>query len=153
MNLKLKATLLGGLGSLCGVALWILFSYFNVIAGIAGALMGYIFLRVYKKNNPTDNTNYPYFIGALIIVIDIIIAELIVLYIAAIQNGVLFTEALAIADVQRAIIYDLVVGLLLSGLVFGSIIYSEKKNERSPKNVITAKIEQNDLNEEEKKND
>lgn len=133
MNNKVKATLLGIAASLIGVAIWIALSFAGIIAGIAGAIMGFAFIKVYQHFNSEDKSNYPYIVGSIVIIIEIVISEFITLFIVAMQEDVAFADCLSIDGIPRIIATDIIVGLLLSALVFGGIIYAMKKQEKNLK--------------------
>lgn len=132
MSNKIKATALGILASLTGVVLWVVFGAFlQVIAGWAGAVMGVLFMIVYRKINPTDKTPYQIVVAVCLIVVEVIVSEMITLGIVAAMEGVDFGYALSNKDVQSAIIFELLIGYGLSFLVFGLYVYTSKKKANS----------------------
>jgi len=133
MGRKIAGTLVGFLASLAGVAAWILLSFIGFIAGIAGALMGMLFIMVYQKIAWDDKSAYPFVIGSLIIVVDIVMAELLAVALIAATNDLSFSAALADSEIMMWVIIDVVVGLLLSFLVFGGYI-ARKKRQINPVN-------------------
>ena len=130
MSDRSKGTLLGIIFSLGAVVLWIILSFAGYVAGLAGALMGILFLLGYRKMNSSDKSKYPVFIACVLIVIEIAIAELLTIAIIAAQNEVPFSFALSIPEVQIAIVIDLAIGFLLSFLVFGGYLFSLRKKDR-----------------------
>jgi len=132
---RIKGTSLGIVLSLGGVVLWVIFAFIGFIAGIAGALMGIAFVFGYRKMNPDDESKYPVIVACVLIIVEIVIAELLTILI--IVNGledVSFAEALAMPDVYVWVIVDIVVGLLLSYLVFGGYLYTlKRKNQMGDK--------------------
>lgn len=130
MSLRLKGTLIGAAASLAGVALWIILGMLNFIAGIAGALMGVLFIIVYRKINPTDKSPYAIIVSVVLILAEILLSELIVLFIIASNAGVPFGFALSVAEVQRAVLLDVLMGLGLSAVVFVAYIVSARNKEK-----------------------
>ena len=122
MNKKILATFLGILASFAGIVLWIILGMVGFIAGIAGAAMALLFCMVYSAINREDKSNYRYVVGAIVMVVDIILAELILQYIYVQMFGEYDTLWL---------IFDLVIGFLFSGISLGSHIASEKKKQQA----------------------
>lgn len=147
MSNKMKGTILGLLGSLVGILFWVILGYIGIISGLAGALMGGAFIIIYKKINSDDTSNYSYIIGSIITIIEIIVAEFITLAVIAKANDVSFSFALSIKDIQISLVIDIVVGLILAGIVFATIIYSQKKKDKqkNDNNVINVKQASSDI--------
>jgi ribosomal protein L32 len=131
MSKEVKGTLLGLAGSLIGIVLWVALSYFGVIAGIAGAFMGYVFVFIYHNTNKNDKSNYPYIAGLITIFCEIIISEFIVLAIIAASHHVPFGEIFEITGIVGTIIFDISIGLVLSGVAFGSLYLAEQKRAKA----------------------
>lgn len=159
MSLRLKGTLLGFAASLVGVALWIIFvAFLGIIAGLAGAVMGLLFMLVYSKINREDKSNYRYIVGAIIIVVEILISELISVVIIASMESISLSSIFSSPNVIGGMAYDVIMGLVLSAIVFGAYIYSEKKKTKMSPNKIAAPLEQKEESEtviktEDKNND
>ena len=125
MSNKLKGVLFGTLASLGGVVLYIVLCLvLGLIAGLAGALMGFLFIIVYYKLNPDDYSKFPYVYSIILIVLEILVSELITILIAKV----------AIDDVDVSVVgilYDLLMGYLVSGIVYGFSLFSfiRKRNE------------------------
>ncbi|GHV01120.1 hypothetical protein FACS1894211_10180 [Clostridia bacterium] len=130
MSNKLKATLAGVGASLGGVALWIVLSLVGFIAGIAGALMGVLFIFVYKKLNKDDQTKYPFIVACVLILVEIVIAELLTIAFLAAANGVSFGAVMNIDNNKTLILIDILVGLALGYLVFGGYLFSLKRKNQ-----------------------
>jgi uncharacterized protein YneF (UPF0154 family) len=130
MSNKMKGTLAGIGASLAGVALWVVLSLIGFIAGIAGALMGMLFIFVYQKINKDDKTKYPHIVACALIVVEIVIAELLSLAVVAASNGVSLGAALEIGEVRMWLWIDIIVGLLLGYLVFGGYLFSLKRKDQ-----------------------
>lgn len=128
---RVAAIILGFLASLAGVILWIIIAAIGWIAGIAGALMGVLFILVYKKMCPRDESFLPFAIGFVVIAIDIFLAEMISLAMIASMNEVTFSQVMSIDGMGAAIAYDLIVGFLLSLIVYiGFCVSMRKKSAR-----------------------
>lgn len=159
MSLRLKGTLLGFAASLVGVALWIIFvAFLGIIAGLAGAVMGLLFMLVYSKINREDKSNYRYIVGAIIIVVEILISELISVVIIASMESISLSSIFSSPNVIGDMAYDVIMGLVLSAIVFGAYIYSEKKKTKMSPNQVAAPLEQKEESEtviktEDKNND
>lgn len=159
MSLRLKGTLLGFAASLVGVALWIIFvAFLGIIAGLAGAVMGLLFMLVYSKINREDKSNYRYIVGAIIIVVEILISELISVVIIASMESISLSSIFSSPNVIGGMAYDVIMGLVLSAIVFGAYIYSEKKKTKMSPNKVAAPLEQKEESEtviktEDKNND
>ena len=139
MSSKLSGLLFGTLMSLVGVVLWVILSAFlGIIAGIAGAAMGLLFVWGYRKFNPKDKNNFIYIIAGAIIIVEIIISELISLAIIASMNGIDFSEALQDGEVMSYVGIDIVLGILLTGVIFvWSIIDANKKKKQEAYRLST----------------
>ena len=74
---RVVATLLGILASFAGVLLWIFLGFIGFIAGLAGAVMGILFYIVYHAANPKDESSFRFVVAAVVMVVDIVIAELL----------------------------------------------------------------------------
>ncbi|MDR0426049.1 MAG: hypothetical protein LBH24_02645 [Clostridiales bacterium] len=131
MGNKLKATAAGFGASLGGVAVWIIMSAFvGVIAGWAGALMGILFLLVYRKLAPADKSVYPYLAAIVLVVIEIVISELISIAIIAGMEGVSFSQVMEYGEVRSAVMSDLLIGFILTALVFGLYIFNMHRRDK-----------------------
>lgn len=131
MSNKVKGILVGLGLSLLGVALWVVFAaLLNIIAGIAGAVMGIGLIWGYKKFNADDKSNFIYFFGAIVMILEIIIAELISLGIIANDYGYTFSDVFQIDGVKAGVIKDILVGIVFSALVFSGYIASIKRKEK-----------------------
>lgn len=131
MSKRIAATFLGICASLCGIVVWILLSYAGFIAGLAGALMGIAFLFVYKRINKNDKSIYPHVVASVVIIVDIILAELITISIIAAPYGVSLSEAMQIPEISRAVMLDVIVGLLLSFVCYFSYLVSQKRKKKN----------------------
>lgn len=131
MSNNVKGILVGFLMSLIGVAAWILCSaVLEIIAGIAGALMGILFIVGYRIFNKGKLSNNVIIIAGAIVLVEIVVSELIALAIIASANGFTFGEVFDIEGVTSGFAIDLIVGILLSGLVFGFYISDMKRKEK-----------------------
>ncbi len=137
---KIKGYLFGFAASLAGVALWVfLANVLGIIAGIAGAVMGILFLLVYKKMTGEEKSSViTYIIGGVIILVDIFLAEIISLAIVGASYDVGLAELMAYSEIQSAMLQDILVGLLLSMLVYVGYIVSlnRKANQALAKNKV-----------------
>lgn len=130
MSNRLKGTLAGIGASLGGVGLWIILGAIGFIAGIAGGLMGILFIIAYKALNKEDQTKYPYIVACVLVAVEIVLSELLLIAVLAAMNSVPFGDVLADSEVQTGMIIDIVVGFLLGYLVFGSYLYSLKRKSQ-----------------------
>lgn len=148
MSLRLKGTLLGFVASLAGVALWIIFvAVLGIIAGLAGAVMGLLFMLVYSKINKEDKSNYRYIVGAIIVVAEILISELISVVILASIESIALSSIFSSPKIIGGMAYDIIMGLVLSAIVLGAYIYSEKKKTKMIPNKVAAPLEQKEESE------
>ena len=108
--------------------LWVVLSLIGFIAGIAGALIGILFLIGYRKGNPSDGSRYPVYVACIVIILGILLAELLTIAVLTAYYEVSYFDALSVPEIRSAMMYDIIVGLLLSFLVFGLYLYSTKKN-------------------------
>lgn len=139
MSNKLKGFLLGAGLSLIGVALWVILAVaVEIIAGLAGALMGILFLVGYKKFNPNARGAVVYVIAAAIILVEIVLAEFITLGIVAAKYDVSLAVAMGEPDMQRAILADILVGILFSAIGFGVYIGNDAMKKRNANAAKTA---------------
>ena len=130
MSNRLKGTLAGIAASAAGVALWIGLIYAGFIAGIAGALIGILFILVYTKINKDDKSKYPYIFGSALIAVEIVFAELLAIAILASLNGVPFGAALEIPEIKKALLIDVLIGVLLGYAVFVGYLFSLKRKNQ-----------------------
>jgi len=138
MTDRLKGTLMGVLFSLGAVVIWVILTFIGFIAGLAGALMGILFVMGYQKFNPSDKSKYVVFVACILIVVEIVVAELLAIAIIAGFYEVPFADALAIPEVQTGIILDVVIGLVLSFAVFVGYLYSRnRKNQLNDRRMYT----------------
>ena len=128
MSDRSNGTLNGILFSLGAVVLWVILSLIGFIAGIAGALIGILFLIGYRKVNPSDGSKYPVYAACGVIIMGIILAELLAVAVLTAYYDVSYFEALSVPEIRSAMMLDVIVGLLFSFLVFGLYLYSTKKN-------------------------
>ncbi len=145
MSNKVKGTLLGILASFVGVAVWIaLYVGLNIVAGVAGALMGYAFIFVYFKLNPNDSSKYPYFIAVPLAICEVVFSELISIVIICAINNVSLSDALNNSDVLAGIARDLILGCLLSCLVLFCFIRAnntKRKQDQQLQNYTSTPVE------------
>lgn len=127
---RAMATFLGFLASLAGVLLWIFLGFIGFIAGLAGAVMGILFYLVYNAVNPKDESPYRFIVAVIVMVVDILIAELLMMWAAL---SVSPAELFADSEYLYWFIIDIVIGLLLSGLCLGSYIAAEQRKIRMKK--------------------
>lgn len=143
MSDKVKGTLAGIAFSLVAIVLWVILSFVGFIAGIAGALMGILFIIGYRAVNKNDKSKYQIIVACILIVVEIIVAELIAWAIYAGSANVPFMEALAIQEVQTSIIIDVVLGLVLSFAVFAGYLYSSsRKSKLNERRIYTGQAGQ-----------
>lgn len=135
MTNRTKGTLAGIGLSFIGIVLWILFAAaFEIIAGIAGGAMGLLFVYGYKKYNAEDKSAYLYVTASILMVLEIILAEIITIAIIAGRYHLPLSFVLEIKEMQNAMILDIIIGLALSFLSFLTYIYIlNTKNSSSSK--------------------
>lgn len=139
MNNKIKGALLGTLASLAGVVLWVLFgAVFELIAGWAGAIIGVLFIIIYRKFNPDDKSPFQIILAVTLILVEIILAEIITVAVLAAMNNVSFSLALSSAEIQSAMVFDLIIGYVFSFAIFISYIVSIKRRAKMEKARILA---------------
>lgn len=126
---RVVATLLGILASFAGVLLWIFLGFIGFIAGLAGAVMGILFYIVYHAANPKDESSFRFVVAAVVMVVDIVIAELLMWAVAGVSPANIFETP----DILMWFILDIVIGLALSGICLGGYIAVEKKKIRMKK--------------------
>lgn len=126
---RVVATLLGILASFAGVLLWIFLGFIGFIAGLAGAVMGILFYMVYHAVNPKDESSFRFVAAAVVMVVDIVIAELLMWAVAGVSPANIFEYP----DILMWFILDIVIGLALSGICLGGYIAAEKKKIRMKK--------------------
>ena len=126
---RVVATLLGILASFAGVLLWIFLGFIGFIAGLAGAVMGILFYMVYHAVNPKDESSFRFVAAAVVMVVDIVIAELLMWAVAGVSPANIFETP----DILMWFILDIVIGLALSGICLGGYIAVEKKKIRMKK--------------------
>ena len=126
---RVIATLLGILASFAGVLLWIFLGFIGFIAGLAGAVMGILFYMVYHAVNPKDESSFRFVAAAVVMVVDIVIAELLMWAVAGVSPANIFETP----DILMWFILDIVIGLALSGICLGGYIAAEKKKIRMKK--------------------
>lgn len=126
---RVVATLLGILASFAGVLLWIFLGFIGFIAGLAGAVMGILFYIVYHAANPKDESSFRFVVAAVVMVVDIVIAELLMWAVAGVSPANIFETP----DILMWFILDIVIGLALSGICLGGYIAAEKKKIRMKK--------------------
>lgn len=126
---RVIATLLGILASFAGVLLWIFLGFIGFIAGLAGAVMGILFYMVYHAVNPKDESSFRFVAAAVVMVVDIVIAELLMWAVAGVSPANIFETP----DILMWFILDIVIGLALSGICLGGYIAVEKKKIRMKK--------------------
>lgn len=126
---RVIATLLGILASFAGVLLWIFLGFIGFIAGLAGAVMGILFYIVYHAANPKDESSFRFVVAAVVMVVDIVIAELLMWAVAGVSPANIFETP----DILMWFILDIVIGLALSGICLGGYIAVEKKKIRMKK--------------------
>ena len=136
---RVGGTLLGVLFSLAAIGLWILLNFIGFIAGIAGALMGILFFVGYKLLNKTDNSKYPVIAACMLIVVEVIVAELITIAIYAGLAEISFSEAMGFGEYGMGmwVIIDISVGLLLSFICFGGYLHTNKRKKPTDENRIS----------------
>lgn len=134
MSNRTKGTILGLVASLVGVAVWVLLYVFaETIASIATLLMGVLFLLVYRKINPEDNSKYPFILAAVITVVEIVASEFLSLVIFCEMNGYDLLYSLQFAEIQNAILKDIAFGLVFFAVSFAAFIAADKKQRDSQK--------------------
>lgn len=126
---RVVATLLGILASFAGVLLWIFLGFIGFIAGLAGAVMGILFYMVYHAVNPKDESSFRFVAAAVVMVVDIVIAELLMWAVVGVSPANIFEYP----DILMWFILDIVIGLALSGICLGGYIAAEKKKIRMKK--------------------
>lgn len=130
MSKRLKGTLLGILPSFAGVGLWIVFGAFlEIIAGWAGAIIGVLFLLVYRKVNPDDKSKYPYIIGIVLIIALVFLSEILTIAILSSRYDLDFSVVMSADEIRSAMAIDLIIGYVLSFAVFiGYIVSARRKS-------------------------
>lgn len=126
---RVIATLLGILASFAGVLLWIFLGFIGFIAGLAGAVMGILFYMVYHAVNPRDKSSFRFVVAAVVMVVDIVIAELLMWAVAGVSPANIFETP----DILMRFILDIMIGLAISGICLGGYIAAEKKKIRMKK--------------------
>ena len=101
MSDRIKGTLVGIAFSLAAIGLWIILGLIGFIAGIAGALMGILFLTGYKLVNKSDMSKYAVIFACILIAVEVIIANLITIAIYAGMFDASFADALSIPEIQK----------------------------------------------------
>lgn len=138
MDKRLKGTLVGVLCSLAGVGLWILLSAgIGIIAGLAGALMGILFILPYTKLNPDDRSAYPFIVGGILIVVEIAVSEIVSLAIIAAVAEVDFGWLMAIDGMVFDTVLNIVLGVVLSGIVFVGYVLTLRQRTKQAKRMRT----------------
>ena len=105
-------------------------SFVGFIAGIAGAAMGILFIVAYKKYNPEDKSKFSTIAACILIPIEIVIAELLTIFILAGIYEVSFAAALANKEIQGIILLDIIIGLVLSFAVFAGYLFNLKRKDQ-----------------------
>jgi len=151
MTNRVKGTLIGVGFSLGAVVIWVVLGLIGIIAGIAGALMGILFVIGYRKFNPEDKTLlYISVFASLLIIVEVIIAELLTIAVVANSLGVSFSGAMGYAEVKKAVILDIALGLGLSFLVFTFYLVSLRRKDSSKtfddRRIYTGTEQQNNVN-------
>lgn len=123
MSDRIKGTIVGFALSLSAIILWVIIGFIGFIAGLAGAAFGILFLFGYNKVCSRDfNYTYRNIAACVVIVVDIIIAELVTIALIAGDYGVSLAEALSIGEVLQGVLLDIVIGLALSFWAFISYL-------------------------------
>lgn len=140
MSNRLKGTIVGVLLSLLAVVAWVILAFIGIIAGLAGALMGILFIIGYSKINKEDKSKYPVIVACVLIIAEIVLAELLTIFIYAGTLDLSFGDALANSDVQSAMLYDILLGLAFSFLVFIGYLVSKKRKDKLDNHRYSAPI-------------
>lgn len=127
-------TLLGFVDLLAKDILWIFFGltiYFARLMGIglASVAINILFYMVYHAVNPKDKSSFRFVVAAVVMVVDIVIAELLMWAVAGVSPANIFETP----DILMWFILDIVIGLALSGICLGGYIAAEKKKIRMKK--------------------
>jgi hypothetical protein len=142
MSDRIKGTITGIVLSMVAVVLWIILVAMGFIAGIAGALIGILFMIGYKSANPSDKSNYAVIAACIVIIVGIVLAELFTVAILASLYEVSYAELMSMPDVRLAMLFDVVLGLIFSFVIFGLYLFATKKNNNlDHKRVRTDKPE------------
>jgi len=131
MTDRMKGTLAGIGFSLIAVVIWVILGYvLGLLAGLAGALMGVFFILGYNKFNVKDQSKYPIIVACILIIILIIISEFIVIAFVCADYGISMSEALQLEGVSSVIALDIILGAVLSYVVFFIYIYTSKNKNK-----------------------
>ncbi len=127
-------TLLGFVDLLAKDILWIFFSltiYFARLMGIglASVAINILFYMVYHAVNPKDKSSFRFVVAAVVMVVDIVIAELLMWAVAGVSPANIFETP----DILMRFILDIMIGLAISGICLGGYIAVEKKKIRMKK--------------------
>ena len=134
MSNKTKGLLLGIAASTAGIAVWVILCFVEFIAGISAILMGTLFMVVYAKINKEDKSNFSTIVGAVLIFVEIILAEIIFVVLFCVTKagyslssvGHLLKEP----GIVKAMAIDIAIGYALGYFAFGSYVYSIKKKAK-----------------------
>ncbi|MDL2292746.1 hypothetical protein LJC17_04085 [Acholeplasma sp. OttesenSCG-928-E16] len=130
MSNTVKGYLVGIAFSLGGVALWIILGAFvGIVAGWAAALMGILFFVGYNKYNKEDKSKVPFFVGSAVIIVEVFLAEMIVLGIIAQENAMTISELFAIKEIASGFAVDLIFGFVFGLGIFISYAISTRKKQ------------------------
>lgn len=127
-------TLPGFVDLLAKDILWIFFGltiYFARLMGIglASVAINILFYMVYHAVNPKDKSSFRFVVSAVVMVVDIVIAELLMWAVAGVSPANIFETP----DILMRFILDIMIGLAISGICLGGYIAVEKKKIRMKK--------------------
>ncbi len=132
---RLLGTLAGIGASLAAVALWMLLGMFGIIAGYVGALMGLLFIIVYKRVNRADLSLYPYIFAAVLMVIEVAGAEMLGILMYAVVFQYSFVAVLQMELASHLFYWDVALGLAFSFLSFGLYLPFFRRRDKIQKAI------------------
>lgn len=136
MSYKVKGILAGVAMSLIAVAAWMIFWFIGILAGLAGGGMGILFMIGYNKFDHSRPKSIIAF-SIVLIIVEIILCELICIAMFVSGSGVSFAQALADPEVKSAMLYDIIIGLILSVVIHISYLASANRNKMRKQKVFT----------------
>lgn len=144
MSNRVKGLLVGIACSLVPAVIWVLLAAFaEIFVGWIGALMGILFILPYKKLCPEDKSKFPYIVGALVLLAEVVIAEIIAIAIIAADLGFTFGEVMELDGMVAAMLGDIFIGLLLSYVAFFFYVYYATKKAKQTDTAIQDNVQNN----------